>query len=140
MTCGAAGSGASSVLMCGSGRRQPGLLSLPTGFFRWSWPCWTTPSPGVAFTDNVRNRLVRHDVQPIPLQADNGAAHVGQQHHVLDPEIEQDLRADTVIAQRARRPWATHNELAYTFGQRGLAVLAHQHDHTAPLPADHVHR
>ena len=39
-----------------------------------------------------------HDIQPIALQADDGAADVGQQHHVLDTEVQQDLGADTVIA------------------------------------------
>jgi len=64
------------------------------------------------------------DVQAVAFQADDGAAPVGQQDHVLDPQVQKDLGADAVIAQFALRPRRTFRQQADTFGQRGAAMLA----------------
>jgi hypothetical protein len=61
----------------------------------------------------------------------------GQQFHLADPEIAQDLRTDAVDARvPTRRPdvcgdWLTEH------GQKVLAAFGtmQQHDHAAPLPA-----
>src|SRR3546814_11224620 len=42
-----------------------------------------------------------HDPEAVALQADDGALGVRQQHHVAHTEIEQDLRADAVVAELA---------------------------------------
>ncbi len=74
-----------------------------------------------------------HDVQAVAFQADDGAAAVGQQDHVLHAEIEQDLRADAVIAQFALRTRAAAASWPHPFGERRLAVLADQHHDAAAL-------
>jgi hypothetical protein len=47
------------------------------------------------------HRLLADDLQPEALDADDALLAVGQQDHVLDPEIDQDLGADAVVAQLA---------------------------------------
>jgi hypothetical protein len=39
------------------------------------------------------------DVQPVPLEADDLLRVVGQELEVLDAEVDEDLRADPVVAQ-----------------------------------------
>ena len=55
--------------------------------------------PSVAAAD----RTLLDDAQAIAFEADDRALGVGQQDHVAHAEIEQDLRADAVVAQLGAR-------------------------------------
>src|SRR5258708_2936102 len=48
-----------------------------------------------------RYRLLADDLEAEALEANHALLAVGQQHHLLDAEIDQDLGADAVIAQLA---------------------------------------
>ena len=77
--------------------------------------------------------------QAVALQPHDGALGVGQQHHLGDPEVEQDLRADAVVAQLGRRPLGASHP-AHPVGQAGGAGLTQQHHDAPALGGDHRHR
>ncbi len=85
------------------------------------------------------DRPLVDDVQPVALEPDDGAAGVGEQDHVVDAEIDQDLRADAVIAQEMLRPRMAV-EQADPIGQRVRPGVADQHHRPPALGRDHPHR
>src|SRR3954454_7499773 len=80
---------------------------------------------------NIRDRALFDHVQAVAFKADDGARVVDQQHHVPDPEIQQNLRTDAIIAQFPRWRWPADTQPPHALGQRGRAMLADEHDDAA---------
>src|SRR5215467_2987338 len=53
--------------------------------------------------DMSGNRFLADDLQAEALEAHDALLGVGQEHHFLDPEIDQDLGADAIVAKLAAR-------------------------------------
>src|SRR5690348_4959830 len=86
------------------------------------------------------HRLLADDLEAEALDADDALLAVGQQHHLLDPEIDQDLGADAVVAQLDARRGDRLTGAAALLGQHHGEWLADQHDDAAALLGDVAHR
>src|SRR3954464_7170788 len=83
------------------------------------------------------DRPLADDGEAIAVEPDDGAMRVGQKDHVAYPEIEENLRADAVVAQLGYRIVALLDEAAHAVEQRGRQGLAQQHDDAAADLGDH---
>src|SRR6516165_5027809 len=53
--------------------------------------------------DMSGDRLLADDLEAEAFEANDALSAVRQQHHLLDPEVDQDLRTDAIVAQLAAR-------------------------------------
>src|SRR5689334_15317359 len=75
------------------------------------------------------------NAEAVAFEADDPMVGVREQDHVPNAEIEQDLRADAIVAQLRLRRGPTV-EPAHPFRQARRERLAKQHDDPPALPAD----
>src|SRR5262249_20405801 len=78
--------------------------------------------------------------QPEPFKSDHTLPAVRQQHHLLDPEIDQDLGADAVVAQLAAGRLDRLAGAPALLGEHDGRRLADQHHHAPALLGDVAHR
>src|SRR4030088_1649593 len=77
------------------------------------------------------DRLLADDLEAEALQADHALLAVGQQHHFLHADVDQDLGADAVVAQFAAGRLDALAGAAALLGQHDGDRLADQHDDAA---------
>src|SRR5260221_12731939 len=80
------------------------------------------------------NRLLTRDLEAEALEADDALLAVGQQDHLLDAEIDQDLGSDAIVAQLAARGLDGLARAATLLGKHHRDRLTDQHDDAPTLP------
>src|SRR5712692_1287063 len=98
--------------------------------------------PGIVTTLSRRrdDAPLLDDGEAVAVEPDNRAVGVREENHLTHPEIEEDLRADAVVAQLGNRRAAVLDQSAQAVEQAGRQWLAQQDDDAAAEPRDHLHR